>query len=172
MRRRTVLSGTVALALAGCLGSDDDPGPSSPTGDGTSATDTDGSSGGDSTPSLQGDFAPPDSVRALTFGRLDDCPDETASLSDRTVSFGGCIRGANGCTYALLDGLTYDESAGELTVVVGTVEDRGPDESCTQAIVERGYEGRVTLATPPKTVVLVHDGVDGRQEVLRRDVSS
>ncbi|AFK18222.1 hypothetical protein E6P09_05505 [Haloferax mediterranei ATCC 33500] len=163
MKRRTLLVGTAGLcaALAGCTG--DGNGGESPTETETTTSPTE-------TPKH-----PRLVERSFSPQTADDCPDDgkaqvTYTKTGATVS--GCLWGRNGCAVARLARADYDVESDVATVVVKTVVDAEPDEVCTQALVTRGYELTLSFeAGLPGRVVVIHDDVNGRREVARRDRS-
>ena len=175
MRRRTVLAGITALpiASAGCLGA----APSDPDGTDTNGAGNDGTDRDDSETPTETETPPGSTVTGdrftATFSPRRDCPNPGEATvdfgGDGPVSVVGCVVGKNGCTVARLRGITYDEEADELLVVVTTVEERDEDEACTQQIVHRGYEVTVEVdGAMPASVRVVHDDdhEDGRRTVV------
>jgi hypothetical protein len=154
MKRRRVLGLVgVSLTMGGCVGrsSPGSPGDDTPTETGS-----------------PGDDAPTVTDRA--FSRSGDCQDpESASVSfPDDVLVTGCISGADGCAEAALGAADYDAGDDTLRVVVETVDTSKPGGGCTQAIVYRGYELRVSFdGELPGTVVVTHRGVEGETEVAR-----
>ncbi|WP_284012093.1 hypothetical protein [Halobaculum litoreum] len=162
-RRRFVaaVAGAGTFVLAGCTGGADggaggqngDGTPTDEPGDGTD-TDTPGSGDGGTAPAIvdrsferTGDAADAGDRASVTFG-------------DSSVTCTGVIRGRNGCMQAALGGATYEADADELRVRVTTVREGG--DSCTQQIVNRGYEATVTFEGGlPGRVVVVHESMDG-----------
>lgn len=109
------------------------------------------------------------------FARTGDCEDPgaaTVSFPDDVVVT-GCISGPDGCAAAALDSVDYDGAEDTLYASVGIVDTREPDEVCIEAqratsIVYRAYELRIGFDNGlPGTVVVVHDGVEGRIEAAR-----
>lgn len=168
MDRRTYLATLAGIAtgtVAGCVGS---------------GAGGDDNGGGDDTPSPT-PTEPPAATPAMgdpSFERTGDCDSggsatvSVASNGHEEVVVEGCIVGANGCSQAVLGSVDYAAAADELTVVVGTEEERGEDEACTQALVYRGYRVAVPFeGGTPATTAVVHDGAEGRREVARADTA-
>jgi hypothetical protein len=104
-----------------------------------------------------------------------DCPTQGDAtilpVTDGVVPIEGCIWGANGCSIARLVGANYDSDSDVATVVIETVDDSGPDEACTQALVALGYRVELQFKFQlPGTVVVVHDDVNGRQTIARQEL--
>ncbi|MFB6123609.1 MAG: hypothetical protein ABEJ78_09135 [Haloferacaceae archaeon] len=144
MERRRVLALVVATSLAGCSSvgpPSDDSGGDGPTVTGRRLTDT-------------GECSNP----------------ETASVAfaESAVELTGCITGPNGCSTAVLGSATM--AGDELTVVVATDDAPPPGGGCTQALVQRGYDARITFdGGLPATVGIVHASARGREVVARAD---
>ncbi|ELZ87637.1 hypothetical protein C453_04764 [Haloferax elongans ATCC BAA-1513] len=161
VNRRALLTGTASLcaALAGCTSDD-------ATDDGTETTTT------ASTPTP----TPPEPRlvdNSLSPRHDPECPQGGAAQASY-ISVGvlveGCLWGANGCAIARLGRATYDPESDVASLLVETVEDRDPDEACTEALKPVGYEARLQFENGlPGELVVEHDDVDGRREIARID---
>lgn len=90
----------------------------------------------------------------------------SVSFGDDVVSVTGTISGSDTCRTATLADATLDADTGELRLTVGTENRCAENELGAACIVEIDYEASVTLEGGlPERVVVVHDGVGGRQEV-------
>jgi FtsP/CotA-like multicopper oxidase with cupredoxin domain len=179
MERRTFLAGTVAAlsAVAGCVGE-----PPETPDNGAEPTDTEEQTGTD-TPAdgTPGDTDTPadtpsgasTSIVSRSLEQQGDCnsPGNASIATDgATVSVEGCITGRNGCMYPALGAASYDAEADELTVRVTTENESDPDEACTQALVQRGYEVTVEFdGSLPGTTTVYHDSMDEEQQVARSE---
>ncbi|WP_053948871.1 hypothetical protein [Halolamina sediminis] len=184
MERRTFLAGTVAAlsAVAGCVGE-----PPETPDNGTEPTDTE--EGTDSEPpetDTPEDGTPEDTdtptetpagastaIVSRSLEQQGDC-DSPGNVSiateGTTVTVEGCITGRNGCMYPALAAASYDAAADELTVRVTTEDESGPDESCTQALVQRGYVVTVEFdGSLPGTTTVIHDSMDEEQQVAQSE---
>jgi hypothetical protein len=179
MERRTFLAGTAAAlsTVAGCVGE-----PPETPDDGAEPTDTEGETDTD-TPE---DGTPEDtdtpadtpsgastSIVSRSLEQQGDCDSPgSASIATEgtTVTVEGCITGRNGCMFPALAAASYDGDADELTVRVTTEDESDPDESCTQALVQRGYVVTVEFDdTLPGTTTVVHDSMDEEQQVAQSE---
>jgi len=167
MRRRSLLA-TVALAFAGCI---DDPG-----GAGTTTADPTDTPTDTATPTAPPTTVVDPSLVESEFRAVDRCPapgEADVDVGTRTVTVRGCVVGADGCTVATLDAVLFDTTAQALTAVVTTADRSGDGESCTQALVERGYRVRATFEGGlPDAVTVVHEDVDGRRTVTERSLDA
>jgi len=162
MDRRTLLetAGAVGVvALAGCGGRDADGDTPSNSTDATTPTDTETRTVDAVT--MQSDFT----VLGSQSGQERD--EASVSTAGSTVTVEGTIWGADGCTTAELDGVTYDAAADELTVAVATTERETTATAWTQTIVEIDYRSTVSFEGPLPGVVVTHDRGDGPVEVAR-----
>lgn len=177
MRRRSLLAalgGT--LCLAGCLGGDE---PGEATSE-SPETEEGGSSTTDApTTTERTATGPTDPATEITpslvessFTSTEMCPGPgtaTVDTEGTVVAVDGCVRGANGCTVAVLDAVLFETGANELTVRVTTADNSGAGTACTQAIVHLGYAVEVAFdGGLPRRVTVVHDDADGRHTVLDR----
>lgn len=158
MQRRTYLSAVVATAgsVAGCTNRG-------------APTDTSAS-----TPSATPTPASP-RITDRSFEGRENCGDPgaaTIAVEGVTVVVEGCIAGKNGCQRPVLDRASYDARADELRVRVAT-ETPSDADACTQQLVDLPYTVTVTFENgrPGRTMV-VHDGVDGEQQVAQAETGS
>ncbi|MBP1988273.1 hypothetical protein [Halolamina salifodinae] len=153
MERRTFLTAAAGLlaATAGCVG------------------------GGPETPDDGPATTPTPSITARSLEPLEGCHEAGSALisaDGTTVTVEGCIVGKNGCMVAALDSATYDADADELTVRVVTEDESDTDEMCTQQIVHRGYRATVEFdGGLPGTTTVIHDGMDGEQQVAQAETN-
>ncbi|WP_396610669.1 hypothetical protein ACH9L7_10550 [Haloferax sp. S1W] len=158
MKRRTLLAGTASLCatLAGCTS--DDAGD-----DGTETTTTTTPTPTPKEPRLVD--------QSLSPRHDTECPQGGAARAtyiSSGVLVEGCLWGANGCTVARLGGSDYDPDSDVAMLFVETVDDRDPDEACTEALKPLGYEARLQFENGlPGEIVVEHDDVNGRREVAR-----
>jgi len=179
MHRRRICRTTAAVALtgmAGCLG-DDGGEEASPNGTDEPTTETDEQTNGSDEPAndtmteeLSTDVIDSDRIVAARLTPTGEC--ETAGTA--TVGFGddltvtGCLTGHNGCAEPVVEAVTDIE--GGLRIVVSEEDRSDPGTTCTQALVQRGYE--LTLGfegDPPGAVEVVHDDAMGRATVETAD---
>ncbi|KAB1192435.1 hypothetical protein GJR96_02865 [Haloferax sp. MBLA0076] len=166
MNRRSILAGVASLcaSLAGCAANDEgDDG--RPTTETTTATPTPTPS----EPVLAGQSIAPVST--------DECPADgkanVPAIENGIISVEGCLWGASGCSVVRLAAVEYDAESNTAAVVVETVEETAPDEECTQALVPLGYRVELRFKFQlPGEVVVVHDDVNGRRTVARREVNT
>jgi len=179
MERRTFLAGTVAAlsAVAGCVGE-----PPETPDNGAEPTDTeeqpetdtpvDGTPGDTDTPTDTPSGAST-SIVSRSLEQQGDCDSPgTASIATdgATVTVEGCITGRNGCTFPALAAENYDAEADELTVRVTTEDESGPDESCSQGLVHRGYVVTVAFdGSLPGTTTVYHDSMDEERQVAQSE---
>lgn len=195
MQRRALLAGlgaTASLGLAGCVGDgpsdggdgdnddgdngDDGTGDDGDNGTGAGGTD-DGTDGGDS----GGDGTAGDPVltsAALSSASCEEPEAATVAFDGEAseIRVDGCIVGNTGCHVPSLleptleEGETRRLSDDRLLVAVETVDDSGPDEACTQALTELGYEAAFGFeGALPSSVEVVHETHDGRRTVATAD---
>ncbi|GAB7012200.1 hypothetical protein [Halolamina salina] len=182
MERRTFLAGTAAAlsTVAGCVGD----APETPDG-GAEPTDTDGGTDTETPETDTPEDGTPDdtdtptetpsgastAIVSRSLEQQGDCdsPGSASIAADgATVTVEGCIVGRNGCTYPALESARYDADADELTVRVVAEDKSDPDESCTQALVSRGYVVTVEFdGARPGTTTVVHDGAEGQRQVAQ-----
>ncbi|GAA5473532.1 hypothetical protein Hhis01_00928 [Haloarcula hispanica] len=137
-----------SIALAGCFGG----------APGSGETSTEGAS---ETPS----------VNETTFSVTQR--QSGSQTSSATVAFDGdqvvvegTIWGSDGCKTADLTDVTYDSSADELRISVGTKDKPDAGDVCTQAIMEIDYRATATFENGlPGTVSVSHDTGDGQSPV-------
>ena len=163
MQRRQVLAtATALLPLAGCLGPetiDDEP---TTTAEPTTTRPT--TVGPPTSPTYEGA-----DIEVLNV----DCEsgDETtatASIQDTTVVVQGTIIGNNGCSVAKLDTIVHDEEAGELRVIVQSVEEVDGNTGCIQCTTAIDYAVTARFRGGyPDRVVVSH-----RQDSAVREVAS
>lgn len=174
MRRRTFLTSvTAAVAtgtLAGCLGGGDPSGGGGTDTESPANSPTETSPETTETPTDTATDAPTDTptsvegIASKTLEATGDCSNpDTANVAfeSKTVVVTGCIQGPNGCHQPVLKRATMD--GGKLNVVVTT---EGQGDACTQALVQRSYEARISFdGDLPKTVVVIHDSM-GEQSTV------
>ncbi|WP_418283801.1 hypothetical protein [Halorubrum sp. DTA46] len=155
MYRRALLATTAATIAAGCTGV----GGSSEGSDGDDA-----GAGGRNGAGKQSDVDPtadPD-LRSTDIVSVDAASvDETAvEFTPNEVHVAGTLVGETGCHgVAVSDATTED---GTFRVVVAAVDDAEPEQLCTQALTEVGYELDATFGDGvPQSVTVVHDDAHG-----------
>jgi len=147
MQRRQVLATLAALPLAGCLASPDG-GDTTP--DPTDTTDH-------TTISVTPPFETVDFQVLHAECATEDATDATVSFEGSAVVVEGTIVGADACYVAQLAGVSYDEGADDLRVVVESVREADDDTACAQCITAIDYRMRMDFADAlPGTVTVVH----------------
>lgn len=166
MNRRAVLTGAAGLcvSLAGCAAADDDASEGQTTTETTTTT----------TPTPSKPVLVDQSLSPVSAA---DCPADgkanVLAVVDGAIPVEGCLWGPTGCSVVRLATADYDADSNTATVVVETVEDAAPDEGCTQALVALGYRVELRFEYQlPRAVVVVHDDVNGRRTVARREIST
>ncbi|MES3162183.1 MAG: hypothetical protein PPP55_11545 [Halorubrum sp.] len=171
MNRRAILAtaAAVAVSVAGCVdGGDpdtDDPGAGSDGGSDGSDEETDENDGEGSDIEIAANPA----VDRVEIDELD--PSETGSAGEATIEFAaeavrveGTVVGTTGCHSVTVAEATV--SGDEFRLVVAAVDDAEPDEMCTQALTEVGYEVDAAFdGGLPASVTVVHDDADGQATV-------
>ena len=164
MKRRAVLRRTGALgalALAGCIASDDPGGDDSTGGDGSTPTDTPTERPTDTpTPTPEPVTVTDSTIRTTAASCRSSDAAETATVAvDRaasSVTVTGVLHTADPCHRAVLDGVRYDQDAGSLHLDVVA---ESTDEVCVQCIGTVAYEASVTLSRgAPDRVEISHQG--------------
>ena len=118
-----------------------------------------------------GGASKPPSVNETTFRVIkrqsgSQTSSATVTFDGNQVVVEGTIWGTDGCKTADLTDVTYDSSADELRISVGTKEMPDAGDMCTQAIMEINYRATVTFANGlPETVSVSHDTGDGQSPV-------
>ncbi len=142
-------------------------------GDGDSADDTDEGGGGDDESTSESSGIEVDdnpNAQSVDISEVDPMAAGEASIdfAADTVHVEGTVVGETGCHGVELENArTTDE--GVFRVVVAAVDDGEPDEMCTQALTEIGYEVDASFeAGVPESVTVVHDDAAG-QEVVATD---
>ncbi|WP_434531267.1 hypothetical protein ACODNH_08675 [Haloarcula sp. NS06] len=86
----------------------------------------------------------------------------TVTFDEHQVVVDGTIWGSDGCKTADLTDISYDTSADELSLSVGTKEMPDAGDMCTQAIIEIDYRATVMFENGlPGTVAVSHDSGNG-----------
>lgn len=170
MRRRSLLTSlgaATAGGLAGCLasGSQTGGGPDDENGDDGDSTDDEGGTPG-GTPVLI--------AAALTDAACEQPESATATFDEEAmeVHVAGCIVGNTGCHVPVLVEPTIEDDDPQslhgdpLQVRIATVDDSDPDEMCTQALTDLGYEATFDFEDAlPTSVEVVHETHDGDRTV-------
>lgn len=164
MQRRTFLTG-VAVAASATAAS---------LVDGAARVDAVGPrAAGGATDADEEQTASRPAVVGRSFSPTDECvgPGTAAVwVTDGGVSLLGGLRGPTGCSEPAIEDVRYRVADDTLTVVVGTEE---AAETCTQALTRLAYRLELRFSGGlPGTVVVVHDGADGRREVARERIGS
>ncbi|MFC6990195.1 hypothetical protein ACFQJD_18565 [Haloplanus sp. GCM10025708] len=153
MERRSLLALLASTALAGC-----------------SSGGLSGDDGGGGSPENGGDGSSP-AINDRTLTDTGECANpETATVTFESshVDITGCITGPNGCSTAILGSATTEGD--ELRVVVDTDDAPPPGGGCTQALVQRGYDARISFdGGLPASVTVVHESARGREVATRAD---
>jgi len=181
MYRRALLT-TTAIAtasIAGCVdgGSGDadseEGDPVADSEDDESPVDADDSDGDDDASESAGadvEVATDPDARSVDVSEID--PAEAGAAGQASIEFAtaavhvaGTVVGETGCHgVELASTTTIDEGA--FRIVVAAVDDADPDELCTQAMTDIGYEVDASFADGlPESVAVVHDDADGREVV-------
>ncbi|KAB1186689.1 MULTISPECIES: hypothetical protein [Haloferax] len=169
MKRRAILAGVagVCVSLAGCAADDD-------------TDDRDGDQTTTETTSTTPTPTPSEPVlveQSLSPVPTDDCPTDgratVPAVAEGVITVEGCLWGANGCSVVRLAAADYDSDSNTATVVIQTVEDVAPDEGCTQALVPLGYRAQLRFSFQlPAAIEVVHDDVNGRRTLTRRELDT
>ncbi|AKH96977.1 hypothetical protein [Halanaeroarchaeum sulfurireducens] len=164
MQRRQVLAtaATALLPLAGCLGPE--------TGDDEPTTTTEPTTARPTTdePPTRPTYEGADiEVLNVDCGSGDETT-ATAAVENGTVVVRGTIIGNNGCYVATLDTIIHDVEAGELRVVVRSVEKAEDDEVCIECLTAIDYAVTARFRGGyPHNVVVSH-----RQDSKVREVAT
>lgn len=162
MNRRALMATTAALAVAGCtdavgsLGTDN-----------TAASETEKRSDTDTNVTTQHvDVAADPTLTETTLVEAGAAVEDAAvSFEPDTVHVSGTVTGKTGCHSATIDDATVNDD-GTFHLVIGTTDDTTPDQLCTQALTEIGYELDATFDDGvPQTVTVVHDDAHGPETV-------
>lgn len=94
----------------------------------------------------------------------------TIAFEHERISVEGRITGEDGCATAVLEETTYDREADTLRIVVTTERETDDQTACTQCLTEIEYVATVAVGNgPPGTVIVVHRGATGEEEVTRAE---
>ena len=169
MNRRTLLAGT-AIALAGCTARAE-PESGSGTGNGSEIDEGDGAGDGteDTNRNHDGNDVGDGIDNDLVLDLVKTAPEMPTGAVDVAVDadelhIDGTVTGETGCHVPAVETATVEGD--ELRLVVTAVSDAAPDQLCTLALTEVGYEVDVGFTGDlPEAVTVVHDDAAGRKTV-------
>ncbi|SNR26019.1 hypothetical protein [Halorubrum vacuolatum] len=173
MNRRTLLAGT-AVALAGCTARGEQPdGSDAGDGSGIDAVD-DAADGSSDVEDRDIDNHGIDDDLTIDLGKT--APEMAPGAVDVAVDadelhIDGTVTGATGCHVPAVETATVEGD--ELQLVVIAVSDAAPDQLCTLALTEVGYEVDVAFGGDlPAEITIVHDDATGRKTAATESLSA